>query len=910
MITEVIPKSQSNPINPALMTINGYNSHSNFNADDLNLGKSGTRGVLMYYKENLQVNEICIGDGFSDHAWFEVIGKRTALLCGCIYRSPSDENKEKQMESVTKVNTLIRKAVDYNNNLVIVGDFNLKGIDWDNDHAPSDKEHLRSFLSNLQDCFLHQHVTEPTRYRDNQESNILDLVISSNDDMIHELSYDSPLGNSDHICLRFNATFEPKKLPERIPRKNIFKGNYDAMKVLLNTVNWEELLSGNFENGYNRFISKLKQCIDLHCPSQISRSKKKNLYVNNSALRLRNAKLRAWKSYKSNPCLTTKATFNRLKNKLRTLTRQLRADYEYSLARSVKTKPKLFWNYVRSRLSSRQPIPTLKTDDGRATTDQSKAQVLNDFFVSVFTIEDVSSIPERSSVTEANLDSIHVTAEMVNKKLRNLNPNKSPGHDGIHSYLLKQLADEISLPLSMLYNKSLSEGAHSSWKKAVITAVFKKGDRSSPNNYRPVSLTSVLSKVMESIVRDHILKHMMDNNLFCDNQHGFVPGRDCMTQLLLCIEEWTQLLEERKTIDIIYTDFAKAFDSVAHRRLIVKLKNLGINGNVLKWIDSLLTGRSQCVKVNDATSNWSNVLSGIPQGSVIGPILFVLFINDMPDLIRNSCKLFADDCKLYSNGLSNGASIQADLNSLSDWSAKWQLPFNVDKCKVMHIGKKNERFEYNMNGYTLEETNEEKDLGVYIDNALKFHVHTSAAIKKANRILGTIKKSCSTRDSTTISLLYKSMVRPHLEYGNLIWGPFYKGDIKLVEGVQRRATKMVRGLYNTAYEERLQFLKIPSLVYRRRRGDMIQVYKMAKELNRIRIEDFFDASTTATRGHNNKFKKKKATIHQRINCFSQRVINDWNSLPANLIDSPSLNTFKKRLDDHWSHLHYEAKDAL
>ena len=213
---------------------------------------------------------------------------------------------------------------------------------------------------------------------------------------------------------------------------------------------------------------------------------------------------------------------------------------------------------------------------------------------------------------------------------------------------MKELADAICLPLSILFNKSLKEGAHKSWIIAVITAIYKKGVRSVPGNYRPINITSVVSKIMESIVRDEIVAHMMKHNLLTNDQHGFVPGRDCITQLLLCLVEWTNMIENGVAFDVIYTDFAKAYDSVAHERLLLKLENIGIKGDLLNWIRSFLSGRTQCVNVDGAVSNWRNVLSGIPQGTVLGPILFVIFINDMPEELKyNMCKLFADDCKLY-----------------------------------------------------------------------------------------------------------------------------------------------------------------------------------------------------------------------------------------------------------------------
>ena len=423
----------------------------------------------------------------------------------------------------------------------------------------------------------------------------------------------------------------------------------------------------------------------------------------------------------------------------------------------------------------------------------------------------------------------------------------------------------------------------------------------------PVSLTSVISKIMESIIRDRVLEHLMKHDLLADPQHGFVPGRDCMSQLLLCLDEWTQMIENNQAFDVIYTDFAKAFDSVAHQRLLVKLQNHGIEGDVLNWISSFLCNREQSVRVNQEYSTWTKVLSGIPQGSVLGPLLFVIFINDMPEEVKfNVCKLFADDCKLYGQVTTSGTNtIQKDLNNLETWSKKWQLPFNVKKCKVMHIGSKNPNHEYLMNDHKLEVSESEKDLGVHIDNQLKFHIHTAAAIKKATQILGLIKKTYKTRDADTISLLYKSLVRPHLEYGNLIWGPSFMEDKKSIEKVQRRATKIVSGLYDAPYEERLKILNLPLLYYRRKRGDMIQMYKICNELVRIEPSKIFSPSTyTKTRGHSMKMSKKKASKVPRMNSFSIRSINNWNSLPKEVIEAPSLNMFKNRLDMVWDEIQY------
>ena len=244
--------------------------------------------------------------------------------------------------------------------------------------------------------------------------------------------------------------------------------------------------------------------------------------------------------------------------------------------------------------------------------------------------------------------------------------------------------------------------------------------------------------------------------------------------------------------------------------------------------------------------------------------------------------------------------MQVDLTNLENWSLKWQLPFNSSKCKVMYIGKKNPMTPYKLYNKVLDSTESEKDLGVMMDNSMKFHTHTSFAVKKANQILGLIKKSFKTRDASTMTSLYKSFVRPYLEYGSVIWGPHFKEDQKKIEGVQRRATKIISGMHNLTYEERLEALNLPSLAFRRDTADMHTCYKIIKGIVRIDPKEIFTfAPSRATRGHDKRLLRTKATKLFRINSFSQRVIKNWNRLPQDTINSSSLNIFKNKLDNLW-----------
>ena len=290
------------------------------------------------------------------------------------------------------------------------------------------------------------------------------------------------------------------------------------------------------------------------------------------------------------------------------------------------------------------------------------------------------------SFNEVELNNVLLTPDIVLKKLVSLKCSKSAGPDKIHPRVLRELANELCTPLSLIFNLSLTETVLPHiWKAANITAIHKKGSRKDPGNYRPISLTSVVVKIMESVLRDAIVNHMTMNKLFSEAQHGFVPGRSCATQLLSQLEDWTNYLDDGNPVDIVYLDFRKAFDSVPHVRLINKEASYGVNGLLLRWIQTFLSQRVQRVTVDDCFSEWTDVISGIPKGSVLGPTLFVMFVNDLPEVTTCHAQLYADDAKVYSSIQSQIScqQLQCDLDNISAWSSKWQLPLNSQKCKTL-----------------------------------------------------------------------------------------------------------------------------------------------------------------------------------------------------------------------------------
>ena len=403
-------------------------------------------------------------------------------------------------------------------------------------------------------------------------------------------------------------------------------------------------------------------------------------------------------------------------------------------------------------------------------------------------------------------------------------------------------------------------------------------------------------------MRDAILEHLELTRQLTDCQHGFRPLRSCATQLLGALEEWTRLMEEGEPVDVAYLDFRCAFDSVPHLRLLQKLHDMGVRGLLLEWLRSFLTGRKQRVVVNGSVSDWTPVGSGIPQGTVLGRVLFIVFVNDLPDCIESGCKLLADDTKVYVGaGTSVGrGKLQQDLDALATWSRRWKLPFNPAKCTVLHLGSRNERTDNFIEGATLRKVEVERDLGVEMDHLLKFREQAATAVGRANKILGLIKHSFAHIDSKTLPLLFKTMVRPHLKYYNQIWGPFNVADTKLVERVQRQATRLVPELRRMPYEERLKKLHLPTLQYRRRCGDLVTMFNIMHGRSGLDKDDLFSpAPSTRTRGHRLKVTKKPAISCVRRNHFATRVVSDWNALPEDIVCSPSVNALKNRLDKHW-----------
>ena len=577
-------------------------------------------GVCILVRKDIvsfEVNELLLR-GCESICCEIVIGKSRILVC-CLYRPPSyDQNHELNEQFLNQFRKLANANYDQ---ILICGDFNYSCIDWKlHEVNASTSSDAQLFYNATQDCFMHQHVEEFTRKRGNNIPSILDLIFTKTEIEIDNLNHSAPLGASDHDILNFDlTTADPLVYPKITQLKyNHWKGDFRSLDLFFSQFDWESIMANlTSKESEEYFLKVYNQGLEKHVPKiKVNpNTKQKTKWIDHQSVLWINKKKMAWSRYRRRKTTQRYEMYCRMRNIATNKIRQAKKNFEKQLAKEAKKNPKGVYSYMRSKTKIKEEIIRLRRDDGSLTeNDKENCDLLNSKFQSVFIEEPPGELPTPEYEYDGPiLENIDFDVTEVKELLKNIKENSAPGPDNISCKILKECRESLALPVSIIMKKSLESSClPTNWLRANITAIFKKGKRDVPLNYRPISLTSVICKLMEKILRKRIIEHLESNQIFTPHQHGFRSNRSCLTALLEYFEDITKALDDNFPIDAIYLDCQKAFDTVPIKRLLLKVNAVGIRGKIYKWIKAFLTDRKQRVQVRGEYSTWCEVTSGVP----------------------------------------------------------------------------------------------------------------------------------------------------------------------------------------------------------------------------------------------------------------------------------------------------------
>lgn len=823
----------------------------------------------------------------------EAVKKNQPIICIAGYR-PTNDNQVYLANLCTCISDVVRSfpsAIFW-----VSGDFNLPDIDWESESITSNqypKLLNENFLSCLSDNGLEQMVDFPTRY-----SNTLDIFATNRPSFVQKCK---PMpGLSDHSII-FTENYVSASRTKPVKRKIYLwkKANLTSLKKDLDSYvsNFTSRFTSStpVQSLWDDFSTECNRLIEQYVPSKLTSSRFHQPWVNTEIKRLSRRKQKAYNRAKRTQHHRHWAYFNLLKKQAHAACKRAYNQYISNLLDDSSPPKKSFWSFIKSRKCDNAGVSPLKRNGIIYTANKAKAQTLNDQFSSVFTHEIPGPLPSKGNSPFSSMEGIVIDNNGVLKQLSSLNPNKATGPDGLSPNFLKTTASSISPALTLIFQASLHQGKLPiQWKDANVVPIFKKGDRSQPSNYRPVSLTSVCCKVLEHIIFSRTMHHLNRFNILSELQHGFRSKHSCESQLILTVHDLAEGLRDKEQMDCILLDFSKAFDKVPHRRLLYKLSYYGIRGTSLAWITDFLSNRTQRVVLDGSSSDTSLVSSGVPQGTVLGPLLFLCFINDLPETVSSSARLFADDCLLYRKirSIHDSQMLQQDLDSLQRWENTWLMSFNPDKCETLRVSlrKRTIAFTYTIHNKPLELVDTAKYLGVTIQSKLSWKPHISNITKKANSTLGFLRRNLRTCPITLRKLSYTCFVRPTLEYASTVWSPHWADEIQQIEAVQRRAARFIVRDYSycSSPTQMLHQLNLPTLEQRRHIARATMMYKVVNQLVAIPSEPYL---LPKPRGNPLHFIPPHSRVNAHLYSFFPQAVRIWNNL-GETVNSPSLEAFK------------------
>ena len=833
------------------------------------------------------------------------------IVIACIYRPPGNRTDANTL--IEHFQFVINMMIDKDpESIIILGDFNDRCLNWHDSHSQSE------LGTKLRDCvsgnLLFQIIEEPTHYAPNSNS-LLDLIITDSPGYILDSGVGVPIGDPYHcyVFCRLSIKYNTDKKYERTFWK-YSEANFLDLNEDLNTAPWDTMFIFDDINDMTNYFTELfLDACRKHIPQKsVTINPKDKAWMTNEIkhkLHVRDKYHRRWKRSGSQfdldlyrlkrneaniAMMTAKSThFERLKEKLCDPT----------------VSNKEYWHLIKLLYGNKveTSIPSIIDNNNEYSTATAKAELFNSHFLEKSRLSsNAQTLPILPDITENCLNRIIITEEKVKKVLLSLNTKKATGCDSISNHILKHCASSISLPLSKLFQKSLNQGKFpDSWKKANVTPVFKKGDKQNKNNYRPISILPNIGKVFERVVYQEVYSFFKIHNLLTWRNSGYKSSDSSINQLIYISHKIYESLEKGDDVCLVSLDATAAFDRVWHEGLLYKLKRKHISGQLHEWFKSYLNNRIQRVVIKGQASSWEFVTSGVPQGSILGPLLFLVYIDDIIKDIETNILLYADDTLLLHpiNEPNSFHALNNDLKTLDLWSKLWLVNFNPIKTSYIIFSKKllkSNHPDLYLGNVKLIEQSKHKQLGVLFNNKITFEDHIDQQCDKALKRLTTLKRlQCKIPRQSRLQI-YLSFIRPILEFGWELYDSSSKVHLSKLESIQREALLTVtRGYKCTSHSALLAETGVQLLATRRKLRKNLFMYKHSTNSLPSYLSNEIPSTvgsrceyTLRNRNNIDAFKTKKNYL---LKSFIPSSIKSWNELDNDVRNSSSYNTFKEKL---------------
>jgi len=836
--------------------------------------------------------------------WLEVRSSNKKLFVCTIYRtaSNSDANFWDNLQE------MLTPLYETNSAFVLIGDFNA---------CPTTTEGRRfsDFVnSNSLVAFIH----EPTRITEISQS-LVDQIVTNRPSIIRSTDVEPPISVNDHCNISASIVFEKNKQSAYKRLMWDYKNaDFKKFRSELSKFDWDTCvhLSNDIDESARLFTESFLSIAKRIVPNKtVTVRPNDKPWYNNELRNKRRDMLKLYRLAKNDKKGNMWVAYQRCRNTYMNDIRRAKLTYENtrlkSLACGHKTS-KQWWKVLKQvgkMGNSNASIPPIEDGNDIVTNDKNKAEIFNTFFQHISRLNDSGvDVPrEHRMNNERLLSNVRVTESDILDQLSILDTSKAYGPDGIPPKLLREAGNAIAKPLCQLFNMSLvKKQVPLLWKQSNVMPVFKKDNPSNINNYRPIALLSVVNKVFERIIHKHIYNHLRDNFILSDYQSGFQPGRSCITQLVEIYHKFCQAIDSGKEIRAVFLDISKAFDRVWHRGLLHKLYLSGIDGDLLSWLTNYLTDRTQRVVINGQHSSWVTVTAGVPQGSVLGPLLFLIYINDIIRCISHvNTRLFADDTCMFvevDNRHEAAANMNDDLCRVKSWADKWLVNFSAAKTKVLTISNKPDSYTNPpicFDQKYIAEVKSHTYLGVELSMDLKWHKHINEVCSKARQKLNAMLPLKYKMDRKTLQTMYVSFVQSSLEYAAALWGGTHDVDIQNLDKIQIDGMRLITGAtkrsnINLLYKE-TGFLSTRTRVHN-------AMLKLMYNIFNGNCPDYLNSLFTINMHLRYNFRSQRSlqVPHTRLDTFFRSFIpyasRLWNKLSDNVKNAPTVSIFKRLLN--------------